>query len=105
MSTVLLETHRFSSGPYFGGGTADASSGIYITVQHPVPMRVAPTSIDVVANITDTSSTFTPYVVSIYLAGTLSTTIKNTYTSYVQYRWHAYLLNNAGYYVGCSSEL
>lgn len=95
----------FSSGPYFGGGTADASSGIYITVQHPVPMRVAPTSIDVVANITDTSSTFTPSVVSIYLAGTLSTTIKNTYSSYVQYRWHAYLLNNAGYYVGCSSEL
>jgi len=95
----------FSSGPYFGGGTADATSGIYITVQHPVPMRVAPTSIDVVANITDTSATFTPTAISIYLAGTLSTTIKNTYSSYVQYRWHAYLLNNAGYYVGCSSEL
>lgn len=95
----------FSSGPYFGGGTADASSGIYITVQHPVPMRVPPTSIDVNANVTDTSATISPFVASIYLAGTLSTTIKNTYSSYVQYRWHAYLLNNAGYYVGCSSEL
>jgi hypothetical protein len=95
----------FSSGPYFGGGTADASSGIYITVQHPVPMRVPPTSIDVAANITDTTNTITPSAVSIYLAGTLSTTIRNTYPAYVQYRWHTYLLNNAGFYVGCSSEL
>jgi hypothetical protein len=95
----------FSSGPYFGGGTADASSGIYITVQHPVPMRVPPTSIDVVANITDTTNTIAPSAVSIYLAGTLSTTIRNTYPVYVQYRWHTYILNNAGFYVGCSSEL
>lgn len=95
----------FSSGPYFGGGTSDASSGIYITVQHPVPMRVPPTSIEQNANITDTSVTITPLVASIYLAGTLSTTIKNTYTSYVQYRWYAYLLNSTAFYIACNSEL
>lgn len=95
----------FSSGPYFGGGTSDASSGIYITVQHPVPMRVPPTSIEQNANLTDTSVTITPLVASIYLAGTLSTTIKNTYSSYVQYRWYAYLLNSTAFYVACNSEL
>ena len=94
-----------SGGPYFGGGTSDASSGIYITVQHPVPMRVPPTSIEQNANVTDTSTTITPLVASIYLAGTLSTTIKNTYTSYVQYRWYAYLLNSTAFYIACNSEL
>jgi hypothetical protein len=88
-------------------GTAFSTTVAQFCVQNPVPMRIAPTSIDFTSiAVTDSSSAFSVSAITFGNAGKFASSLNATASSLTQFRPYILVNNNStSGYLGLSAEL